>query len=340
MTTCPKCSYTRKAAETAPDWQCPSCGIAYEKFKAEAAALLAEVTRDKRERSATLGWGNTTSSGMTYLALVGAGIFIPFDQVWLVVLPLLAGASFFYWVNAYRRKRAIEDVPTSKVATAAQGYTELCGTVASAPGKTLKGPITNEPCVWYCYGIDENRGNDARTIEHGMAGVPFLVRDETGECLVNPQNAELLCEICQQWDIGNLHYSEWSIRFGDPVYVIGRFSSRTADPARDPDSEANEVMRHWLANPREFFTRFDANRDRKIGKAELEKARQEARAHVAQKAAARAAGINTMVAPEDGRPFIIMNMAHGHVESRFRELTVVHLVIFFIAFAFLTWNWR
>ncbi len=32
---CPKCGYTRKMGETAPDWQCPSCGIAY--AKADAA---------------------------------------------------------------------------------------------------------------------------------------------------------------------------------------------------------------------------------------------------------------------------------------------------------------
>ena len=31
---CPKCGYTRKFGETAPEWQCPSCGIAYAKADA------------------------------------------------------------------------------------------------------------------------------------------------------------------------------------------------------------------------------------------------------------------------------------------------------------------
>ena len=35
MTACPKCGYVRKATDVAPDWQCPSCGIAYEKFGTE-----------------------------------------------------------------------------------------------------------------------------------------------------------------------------------------------------------------------------------------------------------------------------------------------------------------
>ena len=32
MQTCPKCGYLRSAADTAPDWECPACGIAYAKF--------------------------------------------------------------------------------------------------------------------------------------------------------------------------------------------------------------------------------------------------------------------------------------------------------------------
>ena len=31
---CPKCHYVRQSGDTAPPWQCPKCGIAYEKFTA------------------------------------------------------------------------------------------------------------------------------------------------------------------------------------------------------------------------------------------------------------------------------------------------------------------
>lgn len=31
---CPKCGYARTAADTAPAWQCPACGIAYQKYNA------------------------------------------------------------------------------------------------------------------------------------------------------------------------------------------------------------------------------------------------------------------------------------------------------------------
>ncbi|WP_394779447.1 glutaredoxin family protein [Undibacterium sp.] len=35
---CPKCSYIRKATDTAPEWQCPSCQIVYSKAGGEADA--------------------------------------------------------------------------------------------------------------------------------------------------------------------------------------------------------------------------------------------------------------------------------------------------------------
>jgi hypothetical protein len=38
---CPKCGYRRQLGDTAPAWQCPACGVAMEKFRAQ----LAEVNR-------------------------------------------------------------------------------------------------------------------------------------------------------------------------------------------------------------------------------------------------------------------------------------------------------
>ncbi len=38
---CPKCSHVRAASESAPDWQCPKCGIAYMKFVESQSAPVA-----------------------------------------------------------------------------------------------------------------------------------------------------------------------------------------------------------------------------------------------------------------------------------------------------------
>jgi uncharacterized membrane protein YhaH (DUF805 family)/ribosomal protein L37AE/L43A len=40
---CPKCQYERTAADHGPDWQCPSCGVAYSKAAAHSAAVAHNV---------------------------------------------------------------------------------------------------------------------------------------------------------------------------------------------------------------------------------------------------------------------------------------------------------
>lgn len=42
MQTCPKCQHVRQPHETAPDWQCPACGVAYAKA-ADGASSPAPV---------------------------------------------------------------------------------------------------------------------------------------------------------------------------------------------------------------------------------------------------------------------------------------------------------
>ena len=40
--TCPKCSYTRKPTDYAPDYECPSCGVIYSKFVPATATSSGE----------------------------------------------------------------------------------------------------------------------------------------------------------------------------------------------------------------------------------------------------------------------------------------------------------
>lgn len=48
---CPKCAYQRASTDTAPDWQCPSCGIAYAKYvKPEPVVRPARLLREDPPR--------------------------------------------------------------------------------------------------------------------------------------------------------------------------------------------------------------------------------------------------------------------------------------------------
>jgi glutaredoxin len=44
---CPKCHYTRRPEDTAPDWECPNCGIAIAKYLAHQQQTLANTPQIK-----------------------------------------------------------------------------------------------------------------------------------------------------------------------------------------------------------------------------------------------------------------------------------------------------
>jgi hypothetical protein len=51
---CPKCGYERRPTDSAPDWQCPSCNVAYVKA---APAQAAELEEDSGESEWLLSRG-------------------------------------------------------------------------------------------------------------------------------------------------------------------------------------------------------------------------------------------------------------------------------------------
>ena len=83
--TCPKCRYKRTATETAPDWQCPKCGIAYAKFEQAQSGTMpgtSPVAGTGRPASAARapapsGGGSTGLAMFVHLSIL-IGFVIPF----------------------------------------------------------------------------------------------------------------------------------------------------------------------------------------------------------------------------------------------------------------------
>jgi hypothetical protein len=123
-----------------------------------------------------------------------------FDAETFKTLALLAAFSalgiwlFFDGFKKWRRKRLIENIPTSKVRSLAMGLVELIGQ-AEPRVSPIKGPITKKDCVFFKYLVEryEKRGKNSSWVR--VAGdtsiSPFYVDDSTGKVLVDPKNAEI-----------------------------------------------------------------------------------------------------------------------------------------------------
>ena len=148
-------------------------------------------------------------------------------KFWLVLLGLIGAAvySFWYAFRSWRENRTVEDTPTSRVRSAAQGYVQLTGRGLMPPDKNNQGPLTRIPCTWWRYKIEERRSSGRSrswtTVQSDTSAVPFILDDGTGQCLIDPRGAEVFPSATDVW-YGN---SEWpEVRIPDGEGFLGKLA--------------------------------------------------------------------------------------------------------------------
>ena len=89
----------------------------------------------------------------TFLGIYAALPFIFFhiadSRAHRLILPAIAVVAFVAWLLSLKRMLAIGTTPTSKIASAAQGYVELIGRALPHPAGALSSRFAQLPCVWY-----------------------------------------------------------------------------------------------------------------------------------------------------------------------------------------------
>lgn len=268
----------------------------------------------------------------TQLLLILVAARIQTREGWLDCLAATAVLSLFAWQSALKRLRAIRDTPTSRIASAAQGVVELTGTGRPFCEPPLLAKLSLTPCLWYRYRI-ENRdsGNRWRTEESGESGDTFMLEDGSGECAIDPERAEITTTHRERWQAEDRRYTEWTLRSGDPIYVIGEFStlggSRTEFDSR---AELDELLSEWKRNGAALLAEFDRNRDGRIDMEEWEIARQAALDEVARRRreALSLPEFHVVRRPENG-PYLISNLSPDRLSRRYHYWSWGHVAIFF-----------
>ena len=223
------------------------------------------------------------------------------------VVALLVGFS------GLRRSRHIEDVPTARVRSAAQGYVELTGTAHRLAGEPIVAPLSHTDCCWFSYKVERRNGREWSVVDSGRSDSIFLLRDETGDCVIDPEGAEVTSRHKRSWSadgsawgghgvhmrlpslgrtadlvlavggklldtlgggVGEYRYTEAVILDGDPLYAIGHFHTLGAAEQSSTLRELTAaILRDWKQRPDTLRERFDTNRDGVIDGDEWERAR-------------------------------------------------------------------
>lgn len=211
-----------------------------------------------------------------------------------------AGGGLFFFFRNHFRARLIEDMPTSKIRSAAQGYVELIGFAKLMEGEPIVSPLTRLRCCWWRYKI-ERRGqkNGWHTVESGSSDSPFLMEDDTGLCIIDPEGAHVIPWENKVWyghekypskepinhsfnfSIGGLNmgsgryrYTEAFIYEDNPLYAVGYFRSMDEFDHRESRHELMRgILKEWKQDKGKLLARFDRNGDGKIDLEEWDEAR-------------------------------------------------------------------
>ena len=255
-------------------------------------------------------------------------------QVWPPLTLLLCSGLFGLW-RSLRHARLVDDTPTARIASAAQGYAELRGRGLPLAGLPLLSPLGGLPVLWWRL-LTEKRDAKGKwqqeSLEQSQAS--FLLDDGSGSCLVDPEGAEMLVQRREVSEREDRRYTLWTLLPHDPVYVLGDFRSLgPLDGAVEgPMSESRrlaERLEEWKADRAGLLARFDLDGNREIDLKEWELARQQARQELRQQQAeaARAAEVQRVGAPGDGRLFLISDLEPGQIARRFKLWAGFHLLV-------------
>lgn len=274
-------------------------------------------------------------SGGIHFIIIGIALHAETAAAWPYALTAMAVVSFCAWAANYRRYRQIHDLPTSKIASAAQGYVELCGKSGLLPGHPVTSRLGAQTCCWYAFQIEEKGSkNQWRTVEEGRSVAQFLLVDSSGQCVVSPEGAEVLTKRHQSWVHGARRYTEWLILEGADCYAIGEFSTRTANPvtAREERSDVGELLSQWKEDQKQLIERFDLDKDGKIDVKEWELARLQAQREVRKRNAEAQSrsveGVHLLCKPRDGRLFLLADELPDKLGARYRFWSWAHMIVF------------
>lgn len=246
--------------------------------------------------------------GGVYVTLLTVGTQLRFFQAWHYVFPLMAAVALFCWAIFHRRLRQVDDLPTSKIASAAQGYIELRGITAAMPGSELRSPHRRLPCCWYRH-ERYRRGSNNKWILESSDESPdyFRLQDGTGECVIDPAGAVVVGARADTYYMGRERHIEWTIVAGTPLYAIGHFRTEAGLPDDDARQHAIWKALDGLKRDKPRLAGFDINRDGEVDMAEWDFARRAVIREVDERrmSAQAPVTVNILSGPEDGRLFML-----------------------------------
>lgn len=280
-------------------------------------------------------------TSVSYLGLLLGGLNLRQSSAGLVCLGLMAVVALVAWVLTYQRARAVADVATSRIGSAAQGYVELMGRASGGASELLRSPFSATECVWYRYRVLERDGdNDWCEVERGASTTTFELSDGSGVCRVDPEHAELLGAHRRETIRDHQKQVEEMLLRGSSIYVLGEFRTLgSTDTALSASADVSALLADWKKDRAELLRRFDADGNGEIDLQEWEVARRQAIKTVEQQhhEMRQTSELSVVRAPADGRMFLISTLPPHQLRRRYFWWSLFHLGVALLGAGGLIW---
>jgi hypothetical protein len=298
-------------------------------------------------------------------------------EFWYLTLFLAATAigGFSLAFHYLRLARIIEDTPTANIRSAHQGYVELAGSAEQMAGDPILAPLTGLPCCWYSYKVERRGDKGWFTVDSGSSEHLFLLRDATGDCIIDPEGADVTSDQKDVWqgdrEIAPTHasnklpsgwklllklgqtinrtgaigsrrrYTETRIHHGDQLYGIGLFKTLDeVDHIQQRSEITRELLREWKRDNASLLFEFDRNRDGHIDQKEWEEVRHKAekQAQAEQQQLIDGSILNTLSDTGSRQhPFLLSTLPEFDLVRRYRLFVTLATSAFFIGGATSVW---
>jgi hypothetical protein len=259
-------------------------------------------------------------------------------------LGLFLGVSLLGWLRALLHGRQISGTPTSRIASAAQGYAELRGRGQPLAGAPVLSPANGLPVLWYRVVTmrrnDQNKWVHESTVESDAS---FVLEDGSGRVAVDPEGAEMLVRRRDTHTDEDRRITQWCLIRNDPIYVLGDFTTLgSIAPDHDVAVQVRELLAEWKRDRPELLARFDADRNGEVSLEEWETARACARREVLalQREILAAPEAHVLRQPRDGRLYLISDLDPAHLARRYQLWALFHLTLFVGGAGALAWLGR
>ena len=227
---------------------------------------------------------------------------------YLVLLGVLvAGFAYlvYYSFSVIKRYHFMDGTPTSRIRSAAQGHVELKGLGEWMPNGGIYSPFSKRRCLWYHCTIEKKHRSGKCTtwtnISDERSSQMFRLVDDTGDCIVDPDDAHVIPELDTTWyghsteyrnrapkkptrfslSIGSYRFRERLLLPASTLYALGWFRTVHNNP---PDEfiakQVEDLVKTWKLQPAKYLREYDLDQNGKIEKREWKVIRAAARKQV------------------------------------------------------------